>query len=304
MELRHLRYFVAVADELNVRRAAKRLHVSQPPLSRQIHDLEHEVGAELFVRTPHGVQLTEAGDVFLKEARQILSQSQRAIQLVKATGRGEAGRLDLAYSAAFLDPVFARTMRRFRKRFPLVELTVRELLTYQQIQELMEKRIDLGYLGLKFLELSKELAFECVRKGVLWAALPPGHPLSRRRTVPLRTLANEPFVAPPRTSPAYRDALLDFCRTAGFTPNLVQEGNNAQCMLELVSAGVGVALVPDTFRQLAALEVEFRPLTPTPRELEFHVAWRRDNPSPTLRGFLEMLRAEVHAQQRPGRDLQ
>jgi DNA-binding transcriptional LysR family regulator len=289
MELRHLRYFVAVAEELNVRRAAERLHVSQPPLSRQIHDLEAEMGTKLFVRSQHGVQLTEAGRFFLKEARQILSQSQRAVRLAQAAGRGEAGRLDLAYNAAFFDPNFARVIRQFRKRFPSVELRIRDLLTYQQVQELLEKQIDLGYVGLRFAELERELAFECVRKAALWVAIPPGHPLARQRQVALRALAKEPFVAPPRSAPAYRELLLKFCRTAGFTPEIVQEGNNAQCMLELVCAGVGVALVPDTFQKLLPIEVEFRPLTPKMPPLEFHIAWHRKNQSPLLKAFLEVL---------------
>jgi DNA-binding transcriptional LysR family regulator len=296
MELRHLRYFVAVAEELNVRRAAERLHVSQPPLSRQIHDLEFEVGAKLFVRSKHGMQLTEAGRFFLKEARQILAQSQRAVELAQAAGRGEAGQLGLAYTAAFYDPAYVRTMRVFRKRFASVELRIRELLTYQQIQELLENRLDLGYVGLRFAELEKELVFECVRRGALWAALPPGHPLTRQRRVSLRALAREPFIGPPRTSPAYREALLNFCRSAGFVPEIIQEGNNAQCILELVSAGVGVALVPETFKQLLSIEVEFRPLATDLPPLEFYIAWRRDNQSPLLRAFLETLREQLKAE--------
>ncbi len=293
MELRHLRYFVAVAEELNIRRAAERLHVSQPPLSRQIHDLEDEVGTRLFVRGRHGVRLTEAGQCFLAEARQILSQSQRAVHLAQAASRGETGRLELAYSAAFFDPAFTRAIRLFRQRFASVELKIRELLTYQQVQELLERRLDLGYVGLRFVELEKELEFECVRKGILWVALPPGHRLARKPRVALRALASEPFVAPPRSAPAYREALVGFCRSAGFDPDLAHEGNNAQCMLELVAAGAGVALVPETFRQLLPVEVEFRPLGPHPPQLEFHIAWRRDNGSPPLLAFLEILRREA-----------
>lgn len=301
MELRHLRYFVAVAEELNIRRAAERLHVSQPPLSRQIHDLEEEVGTRLFVRSQQGVQLTEAGQFFLKEARQILSQSQRALQLAQAAGRGETGHLDLAYHAAFFDPVFTRVARQFRKRFPSVELRIRELLTYQQIQELLEKRLDIGYVGLRFPELERELAFQCVHRGDLLVALPPDHPLAKQRRVALRSLAKEPFIAPPRVSPAYREALLSFCRLAEFVPEIVQEGNSAQCMLELVSAGVGVALVPDTFQKLLAIEVEFRPLTGRLPRLEFHIAWRRNNQSPHLAAFLEMLQQQASSQPRLAR---
>jgi DNA-binding transcriptional LysR family regulator len=295
MELRHLRYFVAVAEELNVRRAAERLHVSQPPLSRQIHDLEAEVGTRLFVRSRQGMQLTEAGQFFLKEARQILSQSQRALQLAQAAGRGETGRLDLAYHAAFFDPVFTRAVRQFRKGFPSVELRIRELLTYQQIQELLEKRLDLGYVGLRFPELESDLMFQRVHQGALLVALPPDHPFTRRRRISLRSLAKEPFIAPPRVSPAYREALLNFCRLAGFVPEIVQEGNNAQCMLELVSAGVGVALVPDTFQKMRAIEVEFRPLVDRIPPLEFHVGWRRNNQSPHLAAFLQMLNEQLRS---------
>jgi DNA-binding transcriptional LysR family regulator len=164
MELRHLRYFLAVAEDLNVRQAAVHLHVSQPPLSRQIRDLEQEVGARLFVRSRRGMQLTEAGQTFLKEARQILFQSKRAIQLAQAVSRGAAGRLEIAYSAAFFDPVLLRVMRLFRQRFPMVEFGLRELQYHQQVHELVNKQIDLGYIGIRFPEPENELVFECLRR--------------------------------------------------------------------------------------------------------------------------------------------
>jgi DNA-binding transcriptional LysR family regulator len=136
MELRHLRYFVAVAEELNVRQAATRLHLSQPPLSRQIHDLEEEVGTKLFVRSQSGMRLTEAGRTFLKEARSILAQSQRAVQLAQAASRGEAGRLDIAYAVEGFEPVLLRVIRLFRGLFPMVELGIRELRYHQQVQRI------------------------------------------------------------------------------------------------------------------------------------------------------------------------
>ena len=146
MELRHLRYFVAVAEELNVRQAATRLHLSQPTLSRQIHDLENEVGTHLFVRRQSGMLLTEAGRTFLKEARSILAQSQRAVQLAQAASRGEAGHLDIAYAVEGFEPVLLRVTRLFRRLFPMVELGIREMQYHQQIQELINQRIDIGYV--------------------------------------------------------------------------------------------------------------------------------------------------------------
>jgi DNA-binding transcriptional LysR family regulator len=290
MELRHLRYFVAVGEELNVRQAAARLHVSQPPLSRQIHDLEDEVGAKLFVRSRRGMHLTEAGQMFLNEARQILFQSQRAVQLAQAACRGEAGNLEIAYSAAVLDPVLLRVMRLFRQRFPLVEMGLRELQYHQQVHELLDKRIDLGYVGMRFPELESELVFECLRRVPSWVALPPGHRLLKRRLT-LRTLKNETFVSVRRTAPGYHNWFLSLCRSAGFTPEIAeQEADGALSLLGLVSAGFGVAIVPETFRQFLSVEVEFRPLPSNTPPFDIHIAWHRDNQSSVLHTFLEMMR--------------
>lgn len=295
MELRHLRYFVTVAEELNVRRAAVRLHVSQPPLSRQIHDLEAEIGARLFSRHKRGVELTDAGRLFLGEARQILARTEQAIQIAQSAGRGEAGRLSLAYSAWACDPVIPWAIRRFRCRSPLVELQIRELPSHEQIEALLAKQLDVGYVGMRFPELNQELEFECMRRAALCVALPPDHPLALRRRLSLRSLAAEPFVSLPLTVPFYREAQLDLCRSAGFTPNIVQEANNAQSLLQLVSAGVGVTIVPDVLQRFLNIEVEFRPLPSSLPRFEFHAAWRRDNSSPTLRTFLAILREERQA---------
>lgn len=292
MELRHLRYFVAVAEELNVRRAALRLHVSQPPLSRQIHDLEEEVGVRLFVRQKRGVELTDAGRLFLGEARRILLRTQQAVQLAQSAGRGETGHLSLAYTAWACDPVFPVAIRRFRQRFPRIELQIRELPSHQQIEELLAKELDVGYVGMRFAELSGELIFECIRRAALCVVLPPEHPLTRQRRLNLRSLAAEPFVSLPVTVPFYREAQLDLCRSAGFTPNIVQEANNAQSLLQLVAAGVGISIVPEVLQQFLKIDVEYRPLPASLPRFEFHVAWRRENPSPSLKAFLEILREE------------
>src|SRR6266446_8124321 len=302
MELRHLRYFVAVAEELNVRQAAARLHLSQPPLSRQIHDLEDEVGTKLFVRSKSGMRLTEAGGTFLKEARSILSQSQRAVQLAQAASRGEAGHLDIAYAVEGFEPVLLRVMRLFRQLFPMVELGIREMQYHQQVQELIHQHIDIGYVGFRFPELESELVFECVRKAPFLVALPSEHPLAKQRRLRLSALANEKFISIRQTAPAYHSWFVSLCRSAGFIPEIArEEADGALSMLGLVSAGFGVALVPETFQQILPVAVEFRPLRPSIPTFDFHIAWRRDNQSTVLHAFLEMLRLKAQRKLQPAK---
>jgi DNA-binding transcriptional LysR family regulator len=293
MELRHLRYFVAVAEELNFTRAAKRLRVSQPPLSRQVQQLEEEAGAKLFIRGKRGVQLTAAGEFFLKKARLILAESQQALQLARAAQQRETGHLGVAYTATIFDPVISQTLRQFREKFPLVELDVREMSGLQQTEALMEGKIDMGYVAVRFPELEKELMFECVRRVPVWVALPPGHPLAKKRLVRMEDLANEAFVLPTWTITSFQEWFLKICRTAGFMPKIAQRAENAHGMLGLVSAGVGVALVPEIAQRFMPLEVEFRPLPASLPKFEFHIVTRRDNASPLLKVFLEMLRKKM-----------
>src|SRR5258708_38952897 len=218
MELRHFSYFVAVAEGLNVRQAATRLHLSQPPLSRQINDLEEEGGKRLFVRSQSGMDLTEAGRTFLTEARSILAQSQRAIQLAQASSRGEAGLFDIDYSIEGIEPILVSVTRRFRQLFPMVEFRFRELQQYQQIQELIHRQIDVGYVPMRFPELESELIFECLRKAQYLVALPPGHPLAKQRHLRLSALANEKFISIQRPPPGYNTSFLTLSRPPGFQP--------------------------------------------------------------------------------------
>jgi LysR family transcriptional regulator, benzoate and cis,cis-muconate-responsive activator of ben and cat genes len=291
MELRHLRYFVAVAEELNVRRAAQRLHVSQPPLSRQIHDLEDELGARLFDRRKQRLALTPAGEAFLKEAKQILSHAQRAAQLAKATSRGEAGQLSVAIlppiGGMFLPPA----IRAFRERYPLVDLNVLELSPQAQVAALMDRRIDLGFVPLPVVQRVPDLEFEPVREVEMMAVLPPGHRLSKRRRLTLQKLAHEPFVLLNRSSAALlHDWILNQCREAGFEAQVIKLADSPLSILELVSAGFGVSLLPDVFQRYPS-DACFRPLPPATPKFQLSLAWRRDNDSPLLKVFLEILRS-------------
>lgn len=290
MELRHLRYFVAVAEELSVRRAAERLHVSQPPLSRQIHDLEDEIGAKLFLRNKRGMQLTDAGKFLLDEARQILGHSERAMRLTNAASRGEAGRLSIAYSAAIFDPAFSQAVRLFRTRYPFVELQMRELSFSLQLQALLDQQIDVGYVVFGTQPTQKEFAFECIRRVPPCIALPQDHPLTKKKTLKLTDLANVPFIFPRQSMSTFRSWLMELCRSAGFTPIIAQEGDNAMGILGLVAAGVGVAFTPDTGRIFSGMGIEFRSLPPTTPQFELHTIWRRDSTSILLPAFLKLLR--------------
>ncbi len=290
MELRHLRYFVAVAEELNVRRAARRLHVSQPPLSRQIHDLEEEIGTRLFDRSNRKLVLTPAGKCFFKEARQILSQAERAIQLASAASRGEAGQLSLAILPPLGGLILPPAIRVFRERFPVVDLTILDLVPQEQVTALMDRRIDLGFVPLPVINLVPDLEFEPVREVATMAALPPGHRLAKQRRLTLRNLAHEPFVLLNRSTAALlHDWILNLCREAGFEAQVIKSADSPASLLELVSAGFGVSLLPALFQRFPS-DVVFRPLPAATPKLHLALAWRRDNPSPLLKAFLEILR--------------
>jgi len=291
VELRHLRYFVAVAGELNFRRAAQRLHLSQPPLSRQIHDLEDELETKLFDRANRKLALTPAGEAFLKEARQILSHVERAAQLVRAASRGEAGKLSVAIlppiGGMFLPPA----IRAFLERLPVVVLTILDLFPQEQIAALMDSRIDLGFVPLPVVEMNPALEFEPVREVELTVALPPGHRLARERRLTLRKLAREPFVMLQRSAAAHlHDWISNLCREAGFEVQITKLADGPTSVLELVSAGFGVSLLPALFQRYPS-DVVFRPLPPTTPKFRLSLAWRRDNESPLLKAFLEILRA-------------
>ena len=196
MELRHLRYFVTVAEELHFGRAAQRLQIAQPPLSQQIRQLEEELGVQLFHRTKRSVQLTEAGQLFLEEACQILTRAEQAIQIVQRADRGETGRLTLGFVGSATYSVLPVVLKVFRKRFPEVLLSLHEMTTTQQVQALHEDRIHLGFVRPPIHE--QELMIESILKEPFVAVLPKFHRLANETQISLRSLANDPFILFPR----------------------------------------------------------------------------------------------------------
>lgn len=298
MELRYVRYFVAAAEDLNFSRAARRLHVDQSALSRRIQDLEYELRVPLFTRTRHGVELTPAGVAFLQEARRLLADAETATETARRAARGEIGRLDIGYITALSDGLIPRLLRKFREAYPDVMATLRHMRPAQQIAALLERRLDLGFVGQPNPEYETELCYEVFRRDPMEVVVPSGHPLANRQKVRLAALAREKFVLMSRPgNPYHYDWLMAHCHKAGFHPNIVQEAEFAQTAIELVAAGYGVALFPATAQSRARDDVVFVQVQGFP-PYEHAVAWRRGESSAPREAFLKLLREETQATDR------
>ncbi|CAN7146329.1 LysR family transcriptional regulator [Pseudoduganella sp. LjRoot289] len=293
VELRQLRYFAAVAEELHFGKAAQRLHMTQPPLSQAIQALEELLGAPLFERNRRGVALTAAGAALLPEARRLLLQAQELPQLVQRAAAGEAGRLALAFVSSADYSVLPPFLRAYRAAFPQVQIALQEATSDLQLEDLLHGRIDAGLLIPPLPERAREeLDYLPVLREPLVLAAPAGlAALHGKRKVALAGLPALPLIVFPRAiSPALYDAIFSVFRAAGITPDIGQEAIQMQTIVSLVSAGMGIALVPQSVSNLKRPGVEYRALLdPTPL-VETGLAWRRDNPSPVLKGFLDLLR--------------
>lgn len=289
MELRHLRYFVAVAEELHFGRAAERLRMAQPPLSQQIKRLEEELGVELLRRTKRRVELTEAGEAFLREASLALSQVDVAAEAARRADRGETGTLSVGFVGSAAYEVLPEILKAFRERYPEVEVGLEELTTAQQVRALGEGRIEVGFVRPPVGEDGLEV--ETVLREPLVAVLPSDHPLSGQEDVSLGALAEEPFVMTPRRlGPSFYDRIVGACREAGFSPRVVQEAIQMQTIIGMVAAGIGVALVPASEGNLSRRGVVYKPIHDEGLEVELAMAWVPEAPSPTLRAFLRIVR--------------
>jgi DNA-binding transcriptional LysR family regulator len=264
IELRHLRYFTAVAEELHFGRAAERLGIAQPPLSQQIKSLEELIGHPLFERRPQ-VRLTTAGEALLEVARRTLAQVEEGLELTRRAGRGEVGRITVGFAASILTTPLPEILRAYREQYPGIELRLRELSSAAQAAALAEGSIDVGFVREAVVQGSDFICEPILREEFM-AVLPPSHPLAERGQLPLTDIAEEPFVHFPRAvAPALFDQIADACRRAGFRPRVVQEAQEWLTILGLVEAGLGVSLVPASFRRLRWGGVQYRPLGP-PRE--------------------------------------
>ena len=317
LELRQLRYFVTVAEELHFGRAAARLHMTQPPLSQAIAALEDGLGTALFLRNRRMVALTPAGSALLPEAKRLLGEAAALPELARRAASGEAGRLALAFVTSADYSVLPPFLRRYSERYPGVQLSLHEATSDVQIDELLRGRIDAGLLipplpdraraALDYMKVLDEPLILCAPAGL--SLPPPTTAGTRGRTraapntaaaadgprlgapVRLQDLPPLPLIIFPRAiSPALHDAILSCFRAGGITPAIGQQAIQMQTIVGLVSSGMGLALVPQSVSNLMRPGVEYRALAdPTPL-VETGIAWRRDNPSPVLKGFLELLR--------------
>ena len=288
MELRHLRYFVTVAEELHFGRAAKKLHISQPPLSMQIRALEAELGVMLFNRTQRSVALTQAGNALLGEARDILARVDQAVLMTRRVSRGEIGELAIGFISVADYNVLPVVLREFRRAFPLVNLTLRESTTDAQIRDLLAGRIDVGFVLPPINEPSLE-SLPILREPLI-AALPDKHPLARKAgKLVLEKLKDAPFILFPRPyAPGLYDDVVSCCKAAGFSPRVEQEAIQMQTIVSLVSAELGVALIPASLTNLRRTGVTYKELKAGSPLTEVHLAWRRGDDLPALRVFVDV----------------
>ena len=293
MELRHLRYFVAVAEELHFGRAAKRLRIAQPPLSRQIRDLEREIGTPLFDRTARGVELTPAGSAFLPEARLTLAQAERAQRTAQRAARGETGRLRVGFvEAATHSGILPNVLSFFRMHLPSIGLSLFEMDALQQSEALRDGRIDLGLLHNAPLDADRWLRVEAVYTDPVMLAVHSAHRLAGRARFVLADLAEESFALFSRpVAPSVYDHIIARCRAAGFSPRVVQEAAGWHTLVSLVGAGVGIALIPRSLRQFKQEDVAYRSVQDLSVEMELSAVWKRGDRSPVRERFVTALRA-------------
>jgi DNA-binding transcriptional LysR family regulator len=290
MELRHLRYFVAVAEELNFTKAAAKLHLAQPSLTRQIHNLEEELGVQLLNRSKSQVAMTEEGRSFLVDARRILSLASQSVLAVQRLSRGEIGQLNLAYLPNFDFELLPETLRAFRQQFPHVALNLFDMTPAEQLRALEARKIDLGFVGLPPSSPPSGLQWESIACHRTVVVLPLKHRLARKRQVRLRDLETMFFVGmSEKTHPSFRAWLNQTCQQAGFTPRVLQDAELEPALMTFVAEGLGVTLARENIKKLPHPGVAFRPLVP-PVKSDYCIVWNRNNDSRALQQYIQIVK--------------
>lgn len=294
MDLQRLERFVVLAEEKNYSRAAAQLNIPQPHLSKQIKQLEKEVGAQLFNRSKRPLELTASGKVFLEEVERILTQVKRAKVSAQRASRGEIGRLTVGINTSISNSLLPDILQIFRERFPDVELVLQELVGKESRQKLLDSDIDVDFdnvYNLQDIDDQHSLTYEVIRREPLVLVLPETHPLADQTQVLLEDLDQEPFVLPSHDSvPGLYNLILGVCEKAGFQPKMAQEATWMPTVLSLVAGGVGVALLPANAMNLRRARVVYREIQGQSPVFQMASVWRRENTLQTLHNFLEVVR--------------
>ncbi len=293
MELRHLRYFIAVADELSFTNAAKRLHISQPPLSNQIKDLETELGVQLFDRKSHPIQLTPAGQAFLEESRATLALLEQAVHKTQRIHQGELGHLTVSFTSSIANGVFPEILRTFGQRYPEVKLILQEEHSAFLIQRLRDRQTDIIFLYL-YHEISEDNDLETmsITQEPLVAVLPKNHPLAAKSQISLADVKNEEFVMPLHQVVAgLSEQIYHLCSQAGFVPKVVQTAVFMVTILGLVAGETGISILPSHVQNLQRKGVVYRPILEQSTTTNLTAVWRQNDSSTILQQFLEIIKS-------------
>jgi DNA-binding transcriptional LysR family regulator len=289
MELRHLRYFVAVAEALSFTRGAKKLNLAQPSLTRQIKDLEEEIGVRLLDRTKQQVRLTPEGQSFLVDAKRVLELSEEIVDSVRHFSRHELAPLNIGYVANLFYDLLPVTLASFQRLFPTVPINLFDMTCGDQFHALQDGRIDLGFVGLREPIEERGLEFWPIASYETVAAVAKNNPLAKKSVIHLKELKPMFFIGMSETSyPGYRRWLTQTCRKVGFSPKVLQDADIERTLIQSVAAGLGVALLPDQVKKLPHDSVVFRELSPTVKT-ESCIAWKTDNPSVALKAYVTIV---------------
>lgn len=293
MELRHLKYFVAVAEELNFARAARRVHIAQPSLTKQIQQLEQELGFPLLYRTKKKVELLDTGHVLLDEAQRLLRQAETAIQSTQRTHAGQSGRLSIGFSQSAAPEVLPWILRKYHALYPHVVVELLEITTIKSAESLLQSAMSVAVIRSPTF-LSRELfCFETIQRERFVVALPDSHPLAKQKSVRIKTLASEPLIVPPlQPGWGYADSIFQIFRDYEIVPRIAQEATGALAVVTLVAGGYGVALVPASLTNLRLPGLSYRPIKGRCRTSDLTLVWQRDSRASTVRAFLEVVKRE------------
>ncbi len=290
MELRHLRYFVAVAEALSFTKAAENLRLAQPSLTRQIKDLEAEIEVRLIDRSGKRISLTQEGESFLLDAKRLLTECAQSVRAVQRMSRGESGQLNIGYIANIYHDLLPATLGAFRKTYPRTALNLFDMTPAEQYRAIEEHQIDLGFVCFRAGSTGKELQRTCVGHDSVMVALGPGNPLAKKAKIDLKDLEPLFFVGmSAKTYPGSNEWLIDACRKVGFTPRILQDADREPAVISFVAAGLGVALLPEQIKRLPHDGVTFRPLL---RRLttDSWAIWKGNNSSDCLKQYIQIVK--------------